>query len=213
MLDNVMDIFVYIAYGIEVTLAVAGIALLIGFVLGVVLAVLRYNGICSIGIALFVSVIRGTPVLLQLSFFYFLLPALLSLHLSVFWASCLTLGINSSAYIAELVRSGIESIPQGQFEAGKALQIPFWYMWKDVILPQVLRKILPAFVSEVTVIVKETALISVIGGLDVMRRAQLVAAKEFSYFIPLLSAGIIYYVLVMCIERIGVYLENKFPVV
>jgi polar amino acid transport system permease protein len=152
---------------------------------------------------------RGTPVILQLSFVYFALPALIGLKISVLLAGFLTFGLNSAAYIAEIFRAGIQSLPKGQFEAAKTLEIPTFYLWKDIILPQVIKAILPALINESIALLKETALIATIGGLDIMRRSELIAAEQFTYFIPLCIAGLYYYLMVLVLSQLGKIIENK----
>ncbi|MGL4721992.1 MAG: amino acid ABC transporter permease [Desulfovibrionaceae bacterium] len=205
LLENTL----YIAEGIYLTLGLTLSALLLGICLGIVLAIGRHKHFLYFPIVLFISIMRGTPLILQLSFFYFVLPQILGKPISIFFAGFLSLGLNSSAYIAEILRSGIESLPKGQFEVSKALSIPEYYMWKDIILPQVFKNVFPTLVSEAITIVKETALISVLGGLDIMRRSQLIAAREFTYFIPLVIAGLCYYILVIGIEFLGTYYEKR----
>ncbi|MDZ5762009.1 putative amino acid ABC transporter permease [Candidatus Cyrtobacter comes] len=200
-------VFILKGIGITIQLLVGG--LLIGFILGGVFSVARYNGIGRFIINRLVSIIRGTPLILQLSLIYFTLPLLTGLNISVVWAGILTFGINSSAYIAEILRAGIESIPKGQFEVSKTLKIPPYYMWKDIILPQVLKTILPALIGEVITLTKETALVATIGAMDIMRSAQVVAAAHFTYFAPLCIAGGYYYILVLTIEYIGKLLEKS----
>jgi polar amino acid transport system permease protein len=111
--------------------------------------------------------------------------------------------------VAEILRSGIGSIPKGQFEAAKMLKIPTLYTWKDIIFPQVFAHIFPAMIGEIIALLKETALIATIGGADVMRRSQMVAAESFTYFIPLCIAGLYYYIIVLIIEYIGKKWEGK----
>ena len=183
--------------------------LLIGTLLGTVLALLRYQGIGKPVIKGLISVIRGTPVILQLSFTYFALPVLLGVKMDILTAGLLTFGLNSSVYIAEILRAGIEHLPKGQFEAAKTLQVPSFYLWKDIVLPQVVKNVLPAFINEMIALLKETALIATIGGMDLMRRAQSVAAEQFTYFIPLCIAAVYYYALVMVIEQLGKKIEQK----
>lgn len=204
-----MQPLLFIAQGLGLSLALLLGGLLIGLCLGTCLAVLRYQAIGLKTIALFVSVIRGTPLILQLSFVYFSFPMLLGLKLSILTAGIITFGVNSGAYVSEILRSGIESLPKGQFEAAKTLHIPRFFMWRDIILPQVMRNILPAMVHETITLLKETALISTLGGMDIMRRAQAVAAEQFTYFMPLCIAGCYYYVLVLLIEYAGKKLEQK----
>jgi len=199
----------YIGEGILFTLTLLAGGLLIGLIFGTLLALLRYQGIAKSAINGFISIMRGTPVILQLSFVYFALPALIGIKANVLEAGVLTFGLNSSAYIAEILRSGIENLPKGQFEAAKTLQIPGFYLWKDIILPQVVKNILPALINEMIALLKETALIATIGGMDLMRRAQSVAAEQFTYFIPLCIAGCYYYGLVLLIEYCGKKIEQR----
>lgn len=181
----------------------------IGVALGLFFAVLRYKKIAVWLINNIISILRGTPVILQLSFIYFTTPALVGFKLSVVAAGIVTFGLNSSAYVAEIFRAGIEGMPKGQFEAAKTLDIPTYYMWKDIILPQVIRAIFPAMVSEVIALLKESAIISTIGGMDIMRKSQVLAAEQFTYFLPLIVAGVYYYVLVLLIEFIGRRIERR----
>ncbi|WP_316353465.1 amino acid ABC transporter permease [Candidatus Trichorickettsia mobilis] len=199
----------FIGSGILLTLQLLIGGIVIGLLFGTLLAILRYNNIANAVINRFISIIRGTPLILQLSFVYFLAPIIIGIKLNILVAGILTFGLNSSAYITEILRSGIESLSKGQFEAAKTLQIPNFYMWKDIILPQVTRNILPAMVNEVIGLLKETALISTIGGMDLLRRAQVVAAEQFTYFIPLCIAGCYYYGLVLLIEYISKKLELR----
>ena len=200
--------FIYILQGIWVTLQYTVIALIAGNLLGAILAILRYNHIAVWAINSYISFIRGTPLLVQLTLIFFVLPNLIGLPVSVFVAGCIAFSINSSAYVTEIITSGINSVDKGQFEACKALHIPPYLMWKDIILPQAFRNILPALVNEAISIVKETALISTLGDQDIMRRAQMVAAEQYVYLQPLLTAAICYYFLTFCLERLAKQLEK-----
>lgn len=207
-MDELISHILFVGRGLSLTveLLVGGIA--IGVVLGAIFSVLRYNGIATPVITRFISIVRGTPLMLQLSFVYFTAPSLIGIKMSVLVSGILTFGVNSSAYIAEIFRSGIESIPKGQFEAAKTLEIPPRYMWKDIILPQVIRNVLPSFINEIIALLKETALISIISGMDIMRMAEILGAERFTYFMPLCIAGAYYYSLVLLIEYIGKKIEK-----
>ncbi|WED42549.1 amino acid ABC transporter permease [Legionella cardiaca] len=207
-MTELSKMLLFIAQGIVLTLELLAGGLFIGLLLGMVLAILRHKKMAKIIINRFISVMRGTPLILQLSFIYFAVPALLGLRANILVAGIFTFGLNSSAYIAEILRAGIESIPKGQFEAAKTLQIPDFYLWKDIILPQVFKNILPALTNEMIALLKETALISTIGGMDLMRKAQSVAAEQFTYFLPLCIAGCYYYGLVLLIEYLGKKFEG-----
>lgn len=207
-----MDTFnsaVYIGKGLFLSMQILLSSLLIGIVLGLLLAVLRHKGYMRLLINLYISIVRGTPVILQLSFFYFAVPNLLSIKLSIFASAFIALGLNSSAYIAEICRAGIESIPISQFEAAKTLRISSYLMWKDIIIPQVARNIFPAIVNETITLFKETALVTTIGGHEIMHRANEVAAESFSYFEPMCIAGLFYYIVVIGIEKLGSMFEKR----
>ena len=207
--DQLLNNIVFIGGGIVLTLELMIGGIIIGLILGAILAIMRYSGLGVKTANCFISIIRGTPLLLQLSLFYFTLPNLFGLKLNLLTVGIITFGINSSAYVAEILRSGIESLPKGQFEAAQTLQIPRWPMWKDIIFPQVIRNILPALVNEFIALLKETAIISTLGGMDLMRRAQSIAAEQFTYFVPICIAGIYYYTLILFIEYIGRKIEKR----
>lgn len=198
-----------IGHGLTMTLGLTAS----GFCLGLSLAILtmgcRKQFLLGRLISALCEILRGTPLLLQLALIYFALPALLSIHLSVFLTGLLTLGLNSFAYLSEILRAGIESIPKGQIEAAKTLRIPLYAIWTSVIFPQAIRHVLPALTCELVMLLKETALISTLGGMDIMRTAQSLAAENFNYFLPLSIAAIYYYVITALIEKGGKYIEAK----
>ena len=127
------------------TLKLLAGSLFIGLLLGITLAIVRHKRISKGIINRFISIMRGTPVILQLSFIYFSLPGLIGIRPDILVAGVLTFGLNSSAYIAEIIRAGIQNLPKGQFEAASTLQIPGFYLWKDIILPQVIKNISTGF--------------------------------------------------------------------
>lgn len=197
----------FIGQGLVLTLELLCGSLLIGLMFGFMMAIFRYVGKAIWFINIFISVVRGTPLILQLSFIYFALPTLLGLPFSLLTAGIMAFGFNSAAYFAEIIRAGIESVPKGQFEAAFSLQIAPFFLWKDIILPQVIHQTFPALTNEVITLVKETALISTIGGMDLMRHAQSLAAEQYSYFMPLGVAAFYYYSLVLLIEAISRRIE------
>lgn len=207
-MEEVIHNILFIGNGIVLTLKLLIGGLIIGLLGGTTLAIVRHQGFAQGIIIRFISIMRGTPVILQLSFIYFSLPSLVGIRPDIMLAGVLTFGLNSSAYIAEIIRAGIEQLPKGQFEAASTLAIPKFYLWKDLILPQVVKNILPALVNETIALAKETALISTIGGMDLMRKAQSIAAEQFTYFLPLCIAGAYYYVLVLLIEYAGKKIAN-----
>ena len=199
----------FIGRGAIVTLKYTLGALTIGLSLGIILAILRRQILFRWVVDSLVSLLRGTPLLLQLSFFYFAVPGFLGIRLDIWHAGLIAFGLNSAAYVTEIFRSGIQSIAKGQFEAAKSLQITPMLLWRDIIIPQVLRNIFPALVNEIISLIKETAIISFMGELDLTRRAQIVAASQFSYFMPFCLAGAYYYCLIFFIERIANRIEKS----
>jgi len=211
MLDINTDSALYIIWGAGITLQYAGLSVVLGFALGAILSLFKLSHLAPlrIGARVYTSIFRGTPLLLQLSFVYFALPVLTGYEITVFQAGVAAFSLNSGAYVSEIIRAGIQAIDKGQFEASKALGVPYLLMMRDIILPQSIKNILPALVNEMVNLLKESAIISVIGGADLMRRAQLVAAEEYTYFGPLIIAGLCYYVLVLALSGTAKYLEVK----
>lgn len=200
----------FIGKGISITLFLLVGGLFIGLIGGTMLALIppSRKGWYRTARA-YISLIRGTPFILQLSVLYFAVSLALHIPVPILLAGLIAFGMNSSAYISEILRSGIESVPKGQFEAAQTLYIPSFYLWRSIILPQVLRITWPSLVNETIALLKETALISTLGGMDIMRRAQLISAEYFTYFMPLCIAGIFYYSLVLMIEILGKIIQRK----
>ncbi len=192
--------------GLSLTLRLLVCSITIGCVCGTGLLVLRYQNVWGRRVVQSItSVLRGVPMILQISLVYFSLP----FQMSVFWTGVIALGINSAAYVAELLRSGLQAVPVGQWEAAQVLGIKGWSLWRRVLLPQVLRNSFPSLVNEVVALLKETSLVATIGGVEVMRKAQMVAAADYAYFKPLCIAGLYYYILVRCFECFGNYMMKK----
>lgn len=201
----------YIIEGVQVTLGYTSVSLLFGFVWGTVLALCKVGDIAPLRwlSAFYTSIFRGTPLLLQLSLIYFATPQMTGYNISIWEAGILTFTLNSGAYVSEIIRAGINSVDKGQKEAALSLGIPYRLIMKDIILPQAIRTILPSLVNESIDLVKESSLISVIGGADILRRANIVASEKYLYFEPLLVAGFLYYVLVMLLTMAAKLLEKK----
>jgi len=201
----------FILKGIWVTLKFVIVAIIFGFALGTVLALFKISQkkvLNWIG-AVYTSIFRGTPLILQLMIIYFAIPQLTDYDIQPFPASILAFGLNSAAYVSEIIRAGIQAVDKGQTEAAQALGVPYRLMMKDLILPQALKNILPALMNEFVSLTKESALVSTIGYLDLMRRAQVVGADTYRNFEPLIFVGLIYWVLVFCLTLIGKRVERR----
>ena len=187
--------------GLKSTLLITLIALLIGVVLGFTVGIIRsvyeqtgklkiLNAITKV----YLSIIRGTPSMVQLLIFNFIIFASVTLNEIV--VGGIAFGINSGAYVAEIVRSGIMSIDKGQTEAGRSLGLSAGQTMKLIILPQAFKNVLPALINEMIVLLKETAIIGYIGTTDITKAATLVQSRTYSAFVPLISAAVFYWVLV-----------------
>lgn len=204
--------------GLKVTFIITLGALAIGIVLGVLVAVIRtindqnqgrknallsvLNGICKI----YTTVIRGTPMMVQLMIFGFVIFAASRRMMAV---SMLAFGINSGAYVAEIIRSGIMSIDPGQMEAGRSLGLGYTQVMRSVIIPQAIKNILPALGNEFITLFKDTSLVTVLGVVDLTKAAQQIGAKIYSYFMPLIGAAIIYLIIVIIMTQLLGILERR----
>ena len=193
----------FILGGVFVTLQYTGLSIVFGFIVGTGLALMRLAHVPLLPLftKIYVSVFRGTPLIVQLSLIYFATPQLTGYRITAMEAGVLAFSLNSGAYVSELMRSGIESVDRGQFEAAAALGIPYTLRMRDIIFPQALKTILPALVNEMVNMLKETAIISMIGEMDLLRRAAIVSSTTYVYFEPLLVVAVIYYGLVSVLSH------------
>jgi His/Glu/Gln/Arg/opine family amino acid ABC transporter permease subunit len=201
----------FILQGITVTLKFTLISAVLGFLWGSVLSLFKISNMKPLlyFATAYTSIFRGTPLILQLTLVYFATPQLIGYDISALEAGVLAFGLNSAAYISETIRGGILAVDKGQRDAAMALGVPYSKMMIDIIFPQALKNILPALVNESISLLKESALVSVIGVEDVLRRSNIVAAEKFVYFEPLIVAGVIYYVMVMCLTWFARMLERR----
>ncbi|MUG98446.1 ABC transporter permease subunit [Scytonema sp. UIC 10036] len=189
----------FILQGIPITLLFTVLSVFLGLIWGTVLSLFKISGIEPLGwfANAYTSIFRGTPLLLQLALVYYATPQLTGYDIPALQAGVLTFTLNSGAYMSETIRGGIQAVDKGQREAAMSMGVPYWLMMWDVILPQALKNILPALVNETIGLLKDSALVSTIGVVEILRSAQIIGANKYIYFEPLLFAGLIYYVLVM----------------
>ncbi len=201
----------YILAGVKVTLQVVTLAGIIGFIIGTLLALCKIGRIKLLRIFadVYTSIFRGTPLVLQLMLIFFGLPQATGITFEPVTAAILAFGLNSGAYISEVIRAGIMAVDKGQREAAMALGVPYRQMMKDIILPQALKNILPALMNEYITLTKESAIVTVIGVMDVMRRSFMTASNTYAYLEAFMFAGLIYYVLVMILTLIGKLIERR----
>lgn len=201
----------FIVEGTLITLKYSVIAVIFGLVIGVLLALCKVNKNRALRLFadFYTSIFRGTPLLIQLSIIYFASPYLIGIKFTVFMAGAISFSLNSGAYVSEVIRAGINAVDKGQFEAAEALAIPKFLIMKDIILPQAIKNIFPSLTNELINLIKESAIISMFGEMDLMKRAQIVSLETYNYFFPMIVAACCYYILVMLISFIVRIIEKK----
>ena len=205
--------------GVGTTLWVTALALVIGIILGVVVAVVRtahdqqrpgkknfflglINGICKV----YVTIIRGTPMMVQLLIMGFVIFSSSRDFTSV---GALTLGINSGAYVAEIIRGGLMSLDPGQAEAGRSLGLNYFDTMRFIVVPQAFKAILPSLGNEFIILLKDTSLITVIGGKELVYAAQAIYGRTYEQMFPLVGIAIVYLVLVLIFSWLQSILERR----
>lgn len=208
------DRFLYLLNGLKTTLLITLFAVMLGVLLGFLVAIIRstydktgklklLNFICNV----YLTVIRGTPVMVQLLIMYYVIFATASMDKTV--VAILSFGINSGAYVAEIVRSGIMSIDQGQFEAGRSLGFSYPLTMIYIVMPQALKNILPALANEFIVLLKETSICGYIGLMDLTRGGDIIRSVTYEAFFPLIAVALIYLCMVMILTALVKKLERR----
>ena len=219
------DRWLSLVKGLWSTLQITFFALLLGIVIGIVVAAVRstwdknqeamaknkgvgyyvmkiLNAVCHV----YLTVIRGTPVVVQLMIFYFIIFATSRNGLMV---AAIAFGINSGAYVAEIFRGGILSIDNGQFEAGRSLGFNYPQTMIYIILPQVFKTILPTLCNEFIVLIKETSVAGYVGVMDLTKAGDIIRGKTFSAFMPLIAVALVYLAIVMVLTYFVRLLERR----
>ena len=207
------DRWKFILRGLGVTIEITIFALIIGIVIGLLVALVKttYENTGKLKIAnaitnVYLTIIRGTPVVVQLLIIYFVVFSTIRVDKVV--AAVLTFGINSGAYQAEIFRAGIQSIPRGQFEAGRSLGFSYRQTMTTIIMPQAIKNILPALLNEFINLFKETAVVGYISVVDITMNSKSLQAVYYSVK-PILFTGLVYYISVKLFSFIGKRLEMR----
>lgn len=215
----------FILDGLKNTFTITFGALAIGVVLGIIVAAIRtsfdknqesmklrggvgyyilafFNVICKF----YLTVTRGTPVVVQLMISYFVIFALADNGIPV---AIFAFGVNSGAYVAEIFRAGIMSVDHGQFEAGRSLGFNYFQTMRFIVIPQMFKAVLPTLCNEFIALLKETSVAGYVGVIDLTKAGNTIAGRTFEYFIPLLTVAVIYLVLVMILSWLVGILERR----
>ena len=208
------DRYKFILEGLRNTILMALFATLIGVLLGVIISIIKdshdkngkfkiSNWICNT----YVNIIRGTPVLLQLMIIYYVIFK--SVEINGVLVGVIAFGLNSAAYVSEIIKAGINSINKGQLEASRALGFNYSQSMKHVIMPQAIRNILPALGNEFITLLKETSVASYIGIVELTKASDIIASRTYDYFFPLIIIAIIYLIMTLGLSKLVKLMERK----
>ncbi len=198
----------YFITGTVNTLLIAFLTVVFGVVIGTLLALMKIsnNSLFKFVSSAYIEIIRGTPILVQALIFFYLIQIpdfkLFGLDMARFIPGVIALSVNSGAYVAEIIRAGIQAVDKGQMEASRSLGFTSGQSMRYIIIPQAIRNILPALGNEFIVIIKESSILSVIGIVELMRSADIVKSAIYRPFEPLLVAALIYFVLTFTLSRV-----------
>ncbi|WP_415604587.1 ABC transporter substrate-binding protein/permease [Liquorilactobacillus hordei] len=208
--NSMWDYWTYFAKGIEYTLIITVVSVFFGFILGILLALLRLskNKLGKAIAVAYIEFVRGTPLMVQVMFVYFGIGAIVQ-SLPALLAGIIAVSLNSAAYVAEVIRSGIESIPSGQTEAARSLGMSQTLTYRYVIIPQALKNIWPALGNEFITLIKESSIVSIIGVGDLMYQMQLVQSATYKGVIPIFITMVIYFVMTFGLSKGLGYFEGR----
>lgn len=219
--DQFVDVFIAqgayekVLEGLKNTLIIAIAGLIIGIIVGILIATVRVvpkykrlprvlNGICSFYVGLF----RGTPMVVQLLVCYYVLLPILGIKMSGVEVSVLVFGLNSGAYISEIMRGGIMSVDGGQMEAGRAMGLSFATTTRMIVIPQAIKNIIPTLGNEFIALIKETSVVSFVGASDLYVAFNYIGSNSYEFMVPYLVMAVIYIAIVMLIS-LGIKLIER----
>ena len=208
--------YVKVIEGLQNTLMIAIVGLIVGILIGTLIATVRVlpkykrlprilNGICSFYVALF----RGTPMVVQLLVFYYVLLPIMGIRTSGEVVAMAVFGLNSGAYISEIMRSGIQSVDAGQLEAGRAVGLSFSVSMVKIVIPQAVKNILPTLGNDFISLIKETSIVSFVGAADLYVAFSYIGSNSYEFMVPYLVMALIYIVLVLIISLLVKLLERS----
>ncbi|WP_214854265.1 MULTISPECIES: amino acid ABC transporter permease [unclassified Exiguobacterium] len=211
-MEVVKTAFPFFLEGLQVTLYIFIIAVIIGFLIGLVVALMRLSPLKILNAIaiIYIDVIRGTPFIVQLFFIYFGLNSLEWLSMDRMYAGILTVAINAGAYFAEIIRAGIQSIDKGQTEAARSLGMTGRQTMVQIILPQAFRRMLPTITNQSIISLKDTSLLSIIGIADLTQQGQVQQSTTFEPFIVWSVVGLMYFVIIYLLSFVAKFLERRF---
>ena len=208
--------YVKVLEGLENTLIIAVLGLIIGIVIGTLIATVRVvpkykllprvlNGICSFYVGFF----RGTPMVVQLLLFYYVMLPMMGMNMPGLHVSVAVFGLNSGAYISEIMRGGILSVDPGQMEGGRAMGLSFAATMMKIVIPQAVKNILPTLGNELSTLIKETSIVSFVGATDLYKAFNVMGTNTYEFMVPYLAMALIYIVMVLFITLLIKLMERR----
>lgn len=208
------DRYKYILEGLLNTIVMAFFAVIIGIILGLIVSIIRNDyevnkkhKILNFISKMYVEIIRGTPVILQLMIIYYVIFK--SVNINIIIVGIIAFEINSGAYVSEIIRSGIKSIDKGQMEAGLSLGLKYKQVMKLIVLPEAFKNILPSLGNEFITLLKETSVGAYIGIIELTKSGDIIASRTYDYFFPLIIVALVYLILTLSLSKMVNVMERR----
>lgn len=208
------DRYKYVLEGLLNTIVMAFFAVIIGIILGLIVSIIRNDyevnkkhKILNFISKMYVEIIRGTPVILQLMIIYYVIFK--SVNINIILVGIIAFGINSGAYVSEIIRSGIKSIDKGQMEAGLSLGLKYKQVMKLIVLPEAFKNILPSLGNEFITLLKETSVGAYIGIIELTKSGDIIASRTYDYFFPLIIVALVYLILTLSLSKLVNVIERR----
>lgn len=210
---KIKTVFKTLLKGSVLTIKASIISIFFGMIIATFISISiysKFNRILNKILSVYISFTRGTPIMVQFGFWFFLFPLITKIKLTAYIAGIVTLSLNSGAYISEIIRGGLNAFDNKQIEACIALNLSKFQMYKDIIIPQVLRNIIPMLINEFITLIKESSILSIFGVEEIMMKSNIVISETYDYYTPIISAAILYYIICFSLERIGKFFEKRY---
>ncbi|WP_340015043.1 amino acid ABC transporter permease [Paenibacillus sp. FSL K6-1318] len=213
-LQVIIDALPLLLEGTVVTLKLVAISLIIAMVIGLISGLMStsLNRLLRLVATLYVDIIRGTPLLVQVYFIYFGLPVFLDMRIPAMTAGIIAISLNAGAYISEIFRAGINSISNGQHEAARSLGLTRFQTMRLVVLPQATRRMIPTFVNQFIITIKDTSLLSAIGIAELTQSGEIIISSNFRAFEIWGVVGIFYLIIIVLLSRASRFIERRYAI-
>jgi polar amino acid transport system permease protein/polar amino acid transport system substrate-binding protein len=200
--------------GLGMTLQITIISLIFASLIGLAfgLMAISTNKVLRVVARVYVDIIRGTPLIVQAFFIYFGIPGALNIKIPAFIAGVVAISLNAGAYMVEIFRAGIIAVDKGQMEAARSLGLPYGKTMKLVILPQAIRKMMPAFINQFIISLKDTSLLSVIGIRELTQSGEIIIASNYMAFQTWAFVAMFYFILIMILTYVSRIIERRFKI-